>query len=83
MFESTARHVGRRGSHVLDALGRVARELDSTPTRVALAWVLVKPGIAAAVLRAKDAAQLEHALGAPGLRLTRQHVSQLDKASGY
>jgi aryl-alcohol dehydrogenase-like predicted oxidoreductase len=83
MFESAVRHIGRRGSHILDALGRVARELDSTPTRVALAWVLVKPGIAAAVLRAKDAAELEHALGATGLRLTRQHVSQLDKASAY
>jgi aryl-alcohol dehydrogenase-like predicted oxidoreductase len=83
MFKSTVRHIGRRGLHVLDALGRVARELDSTPTRVALAWVLVKPGIAAAVLRAKDAAQLEHALGAPDLRLTRHHVSQLDKASGH
>jgi aryl-alcohol dehydrogenase-like predicted oxidoreductase len=81
MFESTVRHIGRRGSHILDALGKVAKELDSTPSRVALAWVLVKPGIAAAVLRAKDAAQLEHALGAPELRLTRHHVSQLDKAS--
>jgi aryl-alcohol dehydrogenase-like predicted oxidoreductase len=81
MFESAKRHVGRRGSRVLDAVATVAKELDSTSVRVALAWVLVKPGIAAAVLRAKDAEQLEHALGAGDLSLTRQHVALLDRAS--
>jgi aryl-alcohol dehydrogenase-like predicted oxidoreductase len=81
MFEASVRHIGRRGSRVLDALEAVARELESTPTRVALAWVLVKPGIAAVVLGAKDADQLDHALGAAELRLTRHHVALLDRAS--
>jgi aryl-alcohol dehydrogenase-like predicted oxidoreductase len=81
MFESAKRHIGRRGSRILDTLAEIARDLGSTQTRVALAWVLIKPGIAAAVLRAKDSEQLEHALGAAELRLTRQHVAQLDRVS--
>jgi aryl-alcohol dehydrogenase-like predicted oxidoreductase len=43
----------------------------------------VKPGIAAALLRAKDAEQLEEALGAIGVRLTRHQLARLDKASAY
>jgi aryl-alcohol dehydrogenase-like predicted oxidoreductase len=81
MFDGAARHVGRRGERVLDALRTVAKDLDATPMRIALAWVLLKPGIAAAILRAKDADQVEHAFGAAQVRLERHQVALLDKAS--
>jgi aryl-alcohol dehydrogenase-like predicted oxidoreductase len=83
LYEGSTRHIGRRGSRILDSLETVAKELDETPARVALAWLLVKPGIAAAILRAKDPAQVAHALGAADVRLARHHVSALDKASAY
>jgi aryl-alcohol dehydrogenase-like predicted oxidoreductase len=83
MFESAKRHVGRRGTRVLDALAVVAKELGTTRGRAALAWVLLKPGVAAATVRAKDSAELEDALGAGEVRLTRQHVALLDRASAY
>jgi aryl-alcohol dehydrogenase-like predicted oxidoreductase len=81
LFDGAARHIGRRGERILEALASVARDLDETPARVALAWVLIKPGIAAAVLRAKDAEQLEHELGATRVKLERHHVALLDKVS--
>jgi len=81
LFEGATAHIGRHGSRVLEALDTVAKELEQTPTRVALAWVLLKPGIAATVLRVKDAQQLEHSLGATNVRLARHHVALLDKAS--
>jgi aryl-alcohol dehydrogenase-like predicted oxidoreductase len=83
MYTDAVEHIGRRGTRVLEALDRVAKDLGSTPTRVALAWVLIKPGIAAALLRARDAEQLADALLAVDLHLTRQHVAQLDKASAH
>lgn len=81
MFDDATRFIGRRGDRVLDALRTVAKELDETLTRVALAWVLLKPGIAAAVLRAKDAEQVDEAFGATLVRLERHQMTILDKAS--
>jgi aryl-alcohol dehydrogenase-like predicted oxidoreductase len=81
MFDSAAQHIGRRGERVLAALEAVAHELGETPTTVALAWVLLKPGIAAAILRAAGAEQVTRALAATHVRLERHHVVQLDKAS--
>ena len=81
MFDDATRHIGRRGDRVLAALESVSKDLGETPTTVALAWVLLKPGIAAALLRAKDADQVQHALGATHVRLERHHVVLLDKAS--
>ncbi len=81
MFDGATRHIGRRGDRVLAALESVAKDLGETPTTVALAWVLLKPGIAAAILRAIDAKQVQQALGAINVRLERHHVALLDRAS--
>jgi aryl-alcohol dehydrogenase-like predicted oxidoreductase len=81
LFDGAGRHIGRHGERVLEALASVARDLDETPARIALAWVLVKPGIAAAILRAKNAERLVHELGATRVQLERHHVAELDRAS--
>jgi len=81
MFEEAKRHIGRRGDRVTAALTAVAKELGESPSRVALAWVLLKPGIASALLRAKDSDQVERSLGAVNVRLARHQVAALDRAS--
>jgi aryl-alcohol dehydrogenase-like predicted oxidoreductase len=81
MFDEALRHVGRRGDRVLAALDSIAKELDETPSRIALAWVLLKPGVASAILRAKDEDQLTDAFGAANVRLARHHVALLDRVS--
>jgi aryl-alcohol dehydrogenase-like predicted oxidoreductase len=81
MFDGAARHIGRRGERIIAALSSVAKDLGETPTKVALAWVLLKPGIAAAIFRAQNEDQLLHAMGATALRLERQHLALLDRAS--
>jgi aryl-alcohol dehydrogenase-like predicted oxidoreductase len=81
LFGGAVRHIGRHGSRVLEALDSVAKELGQTPGRVALAWVLVKPGIAAAVVRVSDREMLDESLAASEVRLTRHQVSRLDRAS--
>ena len=57
----------------------VARRPRRDASPVAFAWLLVKPGIAAAVLRPKDAEQLEHAIGASRVQFERHHVALLDR----
>jgi aryl-alcohol dehydrogenase-like predicted oxidoreductase len=81
LYDGATRHIGRRGERIIAALEDVARDLHESPTTVALAWVLVKPGIAAAILRSVNAERLQHALGATRVHLERHHVALLDKAS--
>ena len=81
MFDNAVLHAGRRGDRVLAALDTVANEVGATPAQVALAWVLVKPGVAAAVLRAKDADQIVEAFSALSVQLSRHHVALLDRVS--
>jgi aryl-alcohol dehydrogenase-like predicted oxidoreductase len=81
MFDDAIRHVGRRGDRVLGVLERIAGELGVTPAQIAMAWVLLKPGVAAAVLRAKDAGQILEAFSALNVQLARHHVALLDRVS--
>jgi len=81
LYEGAMQHIGRHGSRVLDALDSVAKEAGTTVACVAIAWVLVKPGIAAAVVRVRHAEDLADYLRAADLRLTRQQVGLLDRVS--
>jgi aryl-alcohol dehydrogenase-like predicted oxidoreductase len=81
IYDGAVRHIGRRGDRVLEALASVAQELGESPTTVALAWVLLKPGIAAAVVRVTDTDQIVESFGATGVRLARHHMTLLDRVS--
>jgi aryl-alcohol dehydrogenase-like predicted oxidoreductase len=81
IYDGAVRHMGRRGDRVLDALATISEELGSSPTQIALAWVLLKPGIAASVVRVTDADQVAEAVGVTGVRLARHHVALLDRVS--
>lgn len=81
LYEGAKQHVGRHGSRVLDALDSVAIQAGTTPACVALAWVLVKPGIAAAVVRVRNEDDLAGYLGAADVSLTRQQLAMLDRVS--
>jgi aryl-alcohol dehydrogenase-like predicted oxidoreductase len=81
MYDDAIKHVGRRGDRVLAALDAVGKELQVPASRVALAWVLLRPGVASAVLRAGDATQITDALEAVNVRLARHHVALLNRAS--
>src|SRR5580698_5857443 len=47
-----------RAYAIIDELVRIAKEIDSTPARVALAWVVGRPGVASTIIGARTAAQL-------------------------
>lgn len=64
-----------------DEVKAVAREVDSTPSRVALAWVLAQPGVTSVIVGARDVAQLDDNLGGETLVLPPELLARLDKAS--
>ena len=66
---------------LIDALVAIAREVGSTPARVALAWLSQKPGVSSIILGARTPKQLEDNLAAADLTLPAVHVAKLDELS--
>jgi aryl-alcohol dehydrogenase-like predicted oxidoreductase len=66
---------------VIDVLLAVARELETTPARVALAWVQSRPGVASTIIGARTAEQLEDNLAALEVRLRPEDLAALDEVS--
>ena len=64
---------------VIDRLGEVASERGVSPARVALAWLLQKPGVTAPIVGATKLAHLEDALAAEQLTLSGDEVARLEE----
>jgi aryl-alcohol dehydrogenase-like predicted oxidoreductase len=70
-----------RGLKILAALDEVCAELNSTPTCVALAWLLARPSIAAPIASATSLSQLEELIAATRLELGAAAIERLNQAS--
>ncbi len=66
---------------VVDILIEVAKQIDTTPARVALAWVQSRPGVASTIIGARTVAQLEDNLGALEIQLSPEHAKALQEVS--
>lgn len=66
---------------VIDELKAAARRLETTPARVALAWLLARPGVASPIIGARTLVQLEDNLAALELMLDLETVARLDEVS--
>lgn len=65
----------------IEAVAAVAAEANTTPARVALAWLLRKPEVTSVILGARTVAQLQDNLAAQELKLSDAQVKTLDAAS--
>lgn len=81
MFAGAMRYVGRRGNKVLNALDQVAAEQGHNVGRIAIAWLLSKPNVAATVIRVKDGPALLDLLPAVDVVLSRHQIGTLERAS--
>jgi 1-deoxyxylulose-5-phosphate synthase len=63
---------------VLDALLEVAQARDVPPARVALAWLLSRPGVVAPIVGATKLPHLEDAAAALELRLSGDEIARLE-----
>jgi aryl-alcohol dehydrogenase-like predicted oxidoreductase len=66
---------------LLDVLVNAARELDTTPARVALSWVNDRPGVTSSIIGARSLAQLDDNLAALDVELPSEILEALDQAS--
>jgi len=77
------KYLNPRGIRILDALDRVARRHRAAPAQVALAWLIARPGVTAAIASATNLAQLRELLGATTLQLDSESTIALDAASSH
>jgi aryl-alcohol dehydrogenase-like predicted oxidoreductase len=66
---------------LLDELGRIATELGTTVSRVALAWVMGRPGVSSTIIGARTMEQLEDNLAAADVLLPPAMAKRLDDLS--
>ena len=72
-----SRYGGEHYVRVADALNAYAREQDAHPATLAVAWVKSHPGVTAAIVGARDVAQLEPSLAAAEFAITPEMRAEL------
>lgn len=70
-----------RGFAVVDALAEVATAYNSTPSRVALAWLLAQPGVTAPIASATSDKHLDDLVAAAELSLDETSIERLNEVS--
>jgi aryl-alcohol dehydrogenase-like predicted oxidoreductase len=70
-----------RGQRILQALDDAAARHSATPAQIALAWLIAQPGVTAPIASATSLKQLHEIMQAPRLKLPREDLQALDKAS--
>lgn len=75
------KYLNDAGFRVLAALDDVAKRCDATPAQIALAWMMARPAITAPIASATNLDQLRDILRAPEIRLDRDAIDQIDRAS--
>ena len=66
---------------IVDKLVEIAGDLDTTPARVALAWVVARPGVTSTIIGARTLAQLDDNLASLEVKLGADQVAALDAVS--
>ena len=67
--------------NLLDVVGRIAEQHESTHSAVSLAWLLARPQTSSIIVGARTEAQLEDNLRALSVKLTGEDLKALDDAS--
>jgi aryl-alcohol dehydrogenase-like predicted oxidoreductase len=76
-----ASYLDERGRRILAALDEVAGQVKATQAQVAIAWLLARPSLTAAIASATSVDQLTELIGATRIDLDRAAMARLDEAS--
>ncbi len=77
------KYLNDRGLGILNALDKVAKENNTTPAAIALAWVIARSGITAPIASATSIKQLDEITQAARLNLSKEDIELLNTASEY
>jgi aryl-alcohol dehydrogenase-like predicted oxidoreductase len=69
-----------QNARLVESLGKVAAAKNTSPTRLAIAWVLAKSRNVVPVMGARTRAQLGESLGALAVELSAADVAEIEKA---
>ena len=72
---------GDRGMKILAALDSVGKRLGATPAQVSIAWIMAQPSVAAPIVSVTSVAQLGEIAKAASVKLDREALAELDRAS--
>ncbi len=75
------KYLNERGLRILKALDQAAEQHHSTPARVALAWLIARPGITAPIVSATGLEQLNDLIEGTRLELDHSSIELLNQAS--
>jgi aryl-alcohol dehydrogenase-like predicted oxidoreductase len=78
---TVSKYLNERGLKILEALDAAAQRTDSSPARVAIAWVMAQPGITSPIASASSLAQLDELVRASRLKLHGETLELLSRAS--
>jgi aryl-alcohol dehydrogenase-like predicted oxidoreductase len=81
--QGVKKYLNERGFRVLGALDHAAARHDSTPARVALAWLIARPSVTAPIASATGLEQLKDLTEAARLELDETSLRLLDEASAW
>ncbi|TAJ19740.1 MAG: aldo/keto reductase, partial [Rugosibacter sp.] len=75
------RYLDTRGLRILSALDTVAKEKETTPAVIALAWLMARPTITAPIASATSLTQLQGLIRATEISLDQVSIDMLNQAS--
>jgi aryl-alcohol dehydrogenase-like predicted oxidoreductase len=78
---SVGKFLNEWGFHVIEVLDEVAAAHHSTPARVALAWLMVQPGVTAPIASATSDKHLTDLIEATRLKLDHASIERLNAVS--
>jgi aryl-alcohol dehydrogenase-like predicted oxidoreductase len=78
---ATSSALDDRSYTLIEELAKIAREHQSTVSRVAIAWVQRQPGVTSTIIGARTLAQLEDNLGALDVELGAAELARLHELS--
>ena len=77
------KYMNDRGRRIVSELEEVARQLNSTPARVAIAWLMARPSVTAPIASATSPGQLNDLIEAARMKLDTAAIDRLNQASAY
>lgn len=78
-----AKYLDNRGFKILAALDEVAKQLNTTPATVAIAWLIHRPSVTAPIVSATSLKQLDSIIKAPDLPITAHEIELLTQESRW
>ncbi len=79
--QGAGKYLDGKGQKVLAALDQVAKETNSTPAQVSLAWMIARPSITAPIASASKPEQMDDLIKATSLKLSAAQIAALNAAS--